>query len=132
MRADTRARVVPRLGAPRYRVDMFAVLYRWKLKPGTESTFREAWRAVTETIKAERGGFGSRLHRTAEGELVAYAVWPSRERWEVAGTLPSTNEGAAARMKACIEQSMPSTPLDVIDDLIHDPRLDDDHTPDLP
>ena len=97
---------------------MFAVLYRWKLKPGTEATFRDAWKAMTETIKAQRGGAGSRLHRTADGEYVAYAVWPSRHQWEDAGKLPSTNPEAGARMKECIEQSLPSTPLDVLDDLL--------------
>ncbi len=34
---------------------MFAILYRWKLEPGTEETFREAWKAMTETIKEQRG-----------------------------------------------------------------------------
>jgi heme-degrading monooxygenase HmoA len=97
---------------------MFAVLYRWKLKPGTEETFREAWKAMTETIKVQRGTVGSRLHRTDDGEFVAYAVWPSRQLWEAAGKLPSTNPEAGARMRACIEQSLPSTTLDVLDDLL--------------
>jgi len=97
---------------------MFAILYRWRLKPGTEEAFREAWKAMTETIKVQRGTGGSRLHRTDDGELLAYAVWPSREHWEAAGKLPSTNPEAGARMRACIEQSLPITTLEVVDDLL--------------
>jgi len=97
---------------------MFAVLYRWKLKPGTEEAFREAWKAMTERITVQRGTGGSRLHRTDDGDFAAYAVWPSRERWEAAGKLPSSDPEAGARMKACIEESRPITLLDVLDDLL--------------
>ncbi len=72
----------------------------------------------TATIKDRHGTGGSRLHRTDDGEFVAYAVWPSREQWEAAGKLPSTSPEAGARMRACIEQSFPTTALEVIDDLL--------------
>ena len=97
---------------------MFAILYRWKLKPGTEETFRDAWKAMTETIKAKYGTGGSRLHRTDDGDFVAYAVWPHREHWGATGKLPSTNPEASARMRACIAHSLPSTPLEVLEDLL--------------
>jgi quinol monooxygenase YgiN len=97
---------------------MFAVQYRWRLEPNTEDAFRAAWRAMTESIRAAYGTHGSRLHRTDDGELVAYAVWPSRERWEQAGKQPSVNAEAGAAMRACIAQSLGATPLDVIDDLL--------------
>ena len=100
---------------------MFAVLYRWKLKPGTEEAFREAWKAMTESIATRSRTGGSRLHRTDDGHFVAYAVWPSRQVWEDAGKLPSANADAAAKIRECIEQSLGTTPLDVVDDLLREP-----------
>ena len=49
---------------------MIAVMYRWRLKPGMEARFQEAWSAMTEAIAARSGTGGSRLHRTGDGELV--------------------------------------------------------------
>lgn len=100
---------------------MFAVLYRWRLKPGTEVAFREAWKAMTESIQSLHATGGSRLHRTDDGDLVAYAVWPGRQEWETASKLPSANPEAGARMRACIAQSFPTTTLEVLDDLLRGP-----------
>jgi hypothetical protein len=50
---------------------MFAVLYRWKIKPGSEDAFRAAWTAMTEAIAKRSETGGSRLHRSADGEFVA-------------------------------------------------------------
>jgi hypothetical protein len=60
---------------------MFAVIYRWKLVPGREALFEEGWRAGTEAIAKEFGGWGSRLHRGEDGIAVAYAQWPDRATW---------------------------------------------------
>jgi heme-degrading monooxygenase HmoA len=95
---------------------MFAVVYRWKLKPGTEATFRAAWREATASIRAGYGTSGSRLHRADDDEVVAYAVWPSRDAWERAGASPSANPEAGAAMRACIATSHPAAPLEVLDD----------------
>jgi heme-degrading monooxygenase HmoA len=97
---------------------MFVMLYRWTLKPGTEATFRTAWQAMTLAIQARSGTGGSRLHRADDGDLVAYAVWPSRAAWEAASALPSAHPEAGVAMRECIAASHPATPLDVLDDLI--------------
>ena len=101
-----------------YRPAVFAVIYRWTLKPGTEDRFRDAWRTMTEAIIARSGTSGSRLHRTDNGEVVAYAVWPSRERWEAAGKLPPASAEALTTMRDCIETSHGATPLTLLDDLL--------------
>jgi quinol monooxygenase YgiN len=97
---------------------VFAVQYRWRLRPGTEDAFRAAWRAMTAAIRARHGTSGSRLHRTDDGELVAYAVWPSRQAWEAARAQPSSDPEAGAAMRACIAHSYDATPLEIIDDLL--------------
>ena len=63
---------------------MFAVIYRWRVIPGLEAQFEEGWRAGTERIAAEFGGWGSRLHRTDDGAFIAYAQWPDKTTWEKA------------------------------------------------
>ena len=65
---------------------MFAVVYRWRVIAGREAQFEQGWRAGTERIAAEFGGWGSRLHRVSEkgaGEnvYVAYAQWPDEATW---------------------------------------------------
>jgi quinol monooxygenase YgiN len=97
---------------------MFVVLYRCKLKPGAESSFRDAWRAMTEAIAQRSGTGGSRLHRSEDGSYVAYAVWPSRRAWEDARALPSANPDAGATMRDCIESPPETTTLEVLDDLL--------------
>lgn len=114
-------KATPRASSTGYAPGVFAVLYRWKLRPGAEPEFREAWRAATVAIRARHGTFGSRLHRADNDEVVAYAVWPDRASWEAARELPSVAPEAAARMRACIEQSVSTTPLEVVDDLLASP-----------
>jgi heme-degrading monooxygenase HmoA len=95
---------------------MFAVVYRWKLKPGTEESFRDAWKTATEAIAHRSGTGGSRLHRADDGTFVAYAIWPSRKAWEDARALPSAAPEAGTTMRECIEQSLETLPLEVLDD----------------
>lgn len=97
---------------------MFAVLYRFKLQPGTESAFQDAWHAGTLAIRSHYGTSGSRLHRADDGALVAYAVWPNRAAWEKAQTLPSASPESGATMRACMTEPVTSTPLEVVDDLL--------------
>ncbi len=63
---------------------MFAVIYRWRVIPGLEAQFEQGWRAGTERIAAEFGGWGSRLHRGEEGVYIAYAQWPDEATWKQA------------------------------------------------
>jgi heme-degrading monooxygenase HmoA len=60
---------------------MFAVIYRWRVIPGLEAQFEQGWRAGTERIAAEFGGWGSRLHKGEDGSYVAYAQWPDEATW---------------------------------------------------
>lgn len=63
---------------------MFAVIYRWRVVPGLEAQFEAGWRAGTERIAAEFGGWGSRLHAAGEGVYIAYAQWPDEASWKKA------------------------------------------------
>ncbi|PYD87210.1 antibiotic biosynthesis monooxygenase family protein [Massilia sp. UYP32] len=60
---------------------MHAIYFKWKVASGRERDFEHAWLELTERIRDERGGLGSRLHRCADGHYFAYAQWPSELVW---------------------------------------------------
>jgi len=56
-----------------------AVLYRWKLKPGRDAEFREAWAEGTRRIHAACGSYGAALNQDEDGIYWSYALWPCEE-----------------------------------------------------
>lgn len=60
---------------------MHAIYFRWKVTIGHETEFEQAWQELTELIRDEHGGLGSRLHRCADSHYFAYAQWPSELTW---------------------------------------------------
>lgn len=92
----------------------FAVLYRWRLRPGMEEDFKHAWGLQTDAIRRERGGLGSRLHRAPDGWWAAYALWPDREAWLRSPGPPDLD--AAATMRACILERGEPLELDIVSD----------------
>lgn len=96
----------------------FAVIYRWRLKPGMEAQFVEAWSRITELYVAHRGGLGSRLHKGPDGIWYAYAQWASAEARTAAFAGPSLDADAAARMRAAIAESFDEIVLQPVADLL--------------
>ena len=90
----------------------------------------DAFRNAGLDVSVSRyGTSGSRLHRTDDGALLAYAVWPDRAAWEKAQTLPSASPESGAVMRACMAEPLTTTPLDVIDDLLITDALASPTTP---
>ncbi|MBB3143073.1 antibiotic biosynthesis monooxygenase family protein [Halomonas organivorans] len=107
----------------------FYVLYRFKVKPGMEGIFKEGWRRMTQAIREQRGGLGSRLHRADDGWWVAYAKWPNRQAWASSQQRSeSPDRDAAALMAEAIMERLPPIPLEPEIDLI-DRRAGKDGTP---
>lgn len=96
--------------------NMFVALYRWRLKPGKEEQFREAWSQVTLAIRERCGSLGSRLHRCEDGSWVAYAQWPSKDLWEKDCALGEAAVAARQRMRESVEERLPTLLLTVRDD----------------
>ena len=96
----------------------FAVIYRWRLRPGMEKQFCEAWAKTTETIKEERRGLGSRLHRDDDGYWVAYAQWPSRSAWEQSRELGAADPEVSALMAEAVEESFAPVALEPVTDML--------------
>jgi hypothetical protein len=97
-----------------------AVLYRWRLIPGQESTFVHAWRRATEGLRS-RGSLGARLHQGADGIWYSYAQWPSAQVRAQAFELGPVDAAADASMRLAIAEHFPEILLSPIADLLdHD------------
>lgn len=96
----------------------FAVIYRWRLDPARVSEFQEAWAAMTRLIRSERGGLGSRLHRSADGCYLAYAQWPSREAWMRSRELGSPDANLSQRMQDAVIGTFDDIELSACADLL--------------
>ena len=60
---------------------MFVVKYKWQLKPGKESEFRDAWSQATEAIYATRGSLGPQFMKGPDGTYYGVARWADRDTW---------------------------------------------------
>ena len=99
-------------------VPRFAVLYRWRLRPGSEEAFVAAWSRVSERLRDERGSLGSRLHRGSDGVWYSYAQWPSAEARERAFAAGPVDPEASARMRDAIAETLPEIVLDPVSDYL--------------
>ena len=94
-------------------VDAVAFLYRWRLKPGMEAHFVEAWTRRTESLLG-RGSLGSRLHRGDDGMWYGYALWPSERARERAFATTIMAEGPS--MDDAVVERMPEVRLETVVD----------------
>lgn len=64
---------------------MYVVLYSFKLNPNQEENFINGWKGLTALIYQYEGSLGSRLHKKEPLEYMAYAQWPSKDKFENSG-----------------------------------------------
>ena len=93
------------------------VLYRWRLRPGSEASFIEAWSRVTELLRSRAGSLGSRLHRGNDDIWYGYAQWPSDETRQRAFVQP-LDPAASAQMRAAVAESLPEILLETMSDYL--------------
>lgn len=96
----------------------FYVIYRFRLRPGMEESFKEGWGRLTESIREKRGGLGSRLHHSDDGWWLAYAHWPDRQSWENSQAAGSPDLEASELMAEAIEESKAPILLEPMIDLL--------------
>lgn len=103
---------------------MFVAVYWWRVHPGKEDQFREAWRRGTARITERYGSFGSRLHRNLDGRFVGYAEWPDEVTWRTAFEAKMVYDDPEARamfLEAVAEMPPNGEPvfaMEVTDDLL--------------
>lgn len=96
---------------------MFAVIYRWRIKPELEQQFIESWSKITEYLVGNFNSLGSRLHRSNDGLWYAYAQWRTLAERDLAfQNMPEMP--AREKMKEAIEESFPEIRLETISDFL--------------
>ena len=93
------------------------VLYRWRLHPGAEASFIEAWSRVTKLLRDRAGSLGSRLHRGNDGIWYGYAQWPNDETRRLAFAQP-VDPAALTQMRAAIAEALPEVLLEPVSDFL--------------
>lgn len=93
------------------------VLYRWRLHPGAEASFTEAWSRITESLRSHAGSLGSRLHRGSDGLWYGYAQWPDDAARQRAFAQLLDPE-AGAQMRAAVAESFPEVLLEPVSDFL--------------
>ena len=91
---------------------VFCAIYRWRLHPGAEQAFVEAWSRVTPLLVSERGSLGSRLHRGPDDIWYSYTQWPSAEAKAEGLARPSVDPEAWAQLRGAIAESLPEIILE--------------------
>ena len=99
---------------------IYVVLYRWRLHPGSERTFIDAWSRVTRSLLTQRGSLGSRLHRGSDGIWYGYAQWPSAQAREGAFSGAPVEAESMDIMRRAISESFAEVELEPCADFLVD------------
>jgi hypothetical protein len=108
---------------------MFAVIYKGYLYPGMEEEYKKLWRQIANYFIDHRGALGSCLHKTTEGEWVAYSRWPDKATrdasWPKEGEDPSETlspevQAIILGVKSCIDKDQPFQEIcmELVEDLL--------------
>ena len=106
---------------------MFAVIYRGYIHPGHENEYKKLWKQVATYFIKNRGAIGSRLHKTTEGEYLAYSMWPDKKTRDASwgehadiNSLPKEIIEVTEKLKLCIDKNRPYDEIcmNVVEDLL--------------
>ena len=98
---------------------MYIVIYEFKVKENCNHKFIDSWKILTNLIQKYEGSLGSRLHKQKDPYYVAYAQWPSKEMFELAGKkLPKSASEIRKKMKGLCKEIKILHHLEVIEDLL--------------
>ena len=96
----------------------FCAIYRWRLHPGSEDTFVQAWSRITQLLLAERGSLGSRLHRGPDNIWYSYTQWPSAAAKAEGLARTSVDPEAWQQLRESIAESLPELIREPISDFL--------------
>ncbi|MBL8515175.1 MAG: antibiotic biosynthesis monooxygenase [Betaproteobacteria bacterium] len=97
---------------------IFTVLYRWRLREGSEAQFIADWSRITADYHEHRGSLGARLHRGDDGLWYSYAQWPSAAARAAAFAQGSPDPDASRRMREAIVESLPEVIMEPVADFL--------------
>lgn len=104
---------------------MFAVIYKGFVLEEKEDSYLKTWSFVAKYFKKNCEALGSTLHKTEDGEYVAYSRWPTKETrdryWTSQDAYVSDEmKKAITILKSCLDPNKPSSEiqLHVVKDFI--------------
>lgn len=108
---------------------MFAVIYKAHVYPGAEEEYKKLWHQLVNYFIDHREALGSCLHKTSQGEWIAYSRWPDKATrdasWPKEGEGPSQIlspeiQSVILRLKKCIDKDQPFQEIcmEIVDDLL--------------
>lgn len=103
---------------------MVAVIYRGRIPSEHEAEYRELWQRIAAYFITHRGALGSRLHRTADGEFLAYSCWPDKATRDASwpgddapnDLLPDEIKATIVRLKSLASEPFEETIMEVLED----------------
>lgn len=99
-----------------------AVLYRWRVRPGMERQFAEAWGRGTAVIHERCNSYGARLHRGEDGVWVSYARWPSEAARKACFDGFDFTHEAFVKMREAVAEYLGEEVLAITDDQLDEPE----------
>ena len=104
---------------------MYVVLYIFNVKPQQEENFIKGWKGLTALIYHFEGSLGSRLHKNENLEYMAYAQWPSKNKFESSGAnLPEKADEYRDLMRSSCSKIEVIRKAEVVEDLLVDKLYD--------
>ncbi len=104
---------------------MYVVLYSFKVKPKQVEKFIQGWKGLTDLIYQYEGSLGSRLHKKEPLEYMAYAQWPSKNKFESSGgNLPEKASEYRDLMRLSCSKIEIISKVEVVEDLLADKLYD--------
>ena len=104
---------------------MYIVLYSFKVKPKQVEKFIQGWKGLTDLIYQYEGSLGSRLHKKEPLEYMAYAQWPSKNKFESSGgNLPKKASEYRDLMRLSCSKIEIISKVEVVEDLLADKLYD--------
>lgn len=80
---------------------MFIIIYRFEVVQELAKEFEQEWEELTLAFLNYADGLGSRLHKDAHGNYIAYAQWPDEKSWKEAGAkLPESAQKLITQMRS--------------------------------
>lgn len=100
-----------------------AVLYRWRIAPGSEAEFEAAWLEGTRLIHECCDSHGARLHKGADGLYWSYARWPSEAARKACFRKNDFySRPCFKRMQACLVERFEEIVLEIRADALDEAR----------
>jgi hypothetical protein len=91
-------------------------MYQWRLKPGKEQKFIDAWMRVTSHLQKTNPRISGKLLRTLQGQYLGLIEWPTEKDWESQNT-HNIDSLAQQELISCVEELESFIPMECLKSL---------------